>query len=161
MPVPGLDEVRVSGVPLDLYGPSLETVEAVTPGRWTPSELAALHGAVRRADPRGGLPVLIVGAQTAALPASVGGNRPTHSAFAAEVGAALSGVGAEVDCILTGEPAPRKAARAAAEDLARQRAVLAGAVDHTIHLRYARETPLAYVPSDVVRLRVEAVGQRS
>lgn len=156
----GLDEVRVSGIPLDLYGPSVTTVQAAAPDRWTAAELATVHGAVRRADPRGALPVVLVGPDVGALPASFAGERPRHAAFAAATGAALSEVGAEVDCILAGDPAARQAARSAAEDLARQRAVLAGAVDHTIHLRYARETPLAYVPGDVVRLRVKAVGRR-
>lgn len=159
-PRQGRHDVEVVGIPMSLHHPELTEVCPGAPGGFGPDDVERLDLAVRRADPRRRRPVVLVGPGSATMPTAFAATRPRHGGVAGAFGAATSPIGSEVDCILSGEAASRAAARASAETLALHKAVMAGADDRTVHVHEVEEIPLAYLPGDVVRLRIKAIGLR-
>ena len=68
-------------------------------------------------------------------------------------------IGGTVDRIVSGDAGARAQAARDAESLALQRAVLAGAVDATVRIVESEALPVAFLPGDFVRLRVQAIGE--
>lgn len=79
-----------------------------------------------------------------------------HAGVANALGAAMAQVSGEVDQVFSG--LSREEAVAAAEKLARQRAVAAGARAGTIDLLDTEDIPIAYLPGNARRVRVKVVG---
>lgn len=84
--------------------------------------------------------------------------RPDNYAVANAVGAATAQVGGEVDSIFSYESEGRDAVMAAAKELARKRAVDAGACRDSVRVVDVEEVPLAYLPGRSVHVRVKAIG---
>lgn len=113
----------------------------------------------------------VAASSDADLPAAA----PEQAEFAGAMGAATTRIAGLVDRIGPGRvvgteaaTATRPAGTVGAADgaasepdrrLATERAILAGAVENTIEITSVEEVPLAYVPGDLVRLRVVATGE--
>ena len=84
--------------------------------------------------------------------------RPDNHAVANAVGAATAQVGGEVDTIFSYESEGRDAVMSAAMELARKRAVDAGALRESVRVVDVEEVLLAYLPGKSVHVRVKAIG---
>jgi succinyl-CoA synthetase beta subunit len=87
--------------------------------------------------------------------------RPPHAGVANAIGAALSQVGAQVDRVVALEGTTRQEALSAISDEARARCVRAGAKAETVRVVDVDEVPLAYLPSNAVRISLRVVGDLS
>jgi N-methylhydantoinase A/oxoprolinase/acetone carboxylase beta subunit len=83
---------------------------------------------------------------------------PPHHGVANAVGAAIAQVGGQVDRVTALADTPRDEALARARDEAVAKVVAAGADPATVRVVDIEEVPLAYLPSNSVRLKVKAVG---
>ncbi len=108
------------------------------------------------------VPLVVVGGGSILLPDEVDGAakviRPEHYAVANAIGAAIAQAGGEVDRVYSLEDLTREAALEQACEEAVSRAVEAGADEGTVEVVDVEEVPLAYLPSNAVRIRVKAVG---
>jgi hypothetical protein len=84
--------------------------------------------------------------------------RPDHFPVANAIGAAIAKVGGQVDRVVSLGATPRAEALSAARAEAIDRCVASGAVAETVEIAEVDEIPLAYLPSNAVRLRLKAVG---
>lgn len=82
--------------------------------------------------------------------------RVKHAGVANALGAAMAQVSGEVDQVFSG--LSREAALAQAEDIARQRAIDAGALHGTTKVLDSEDIPIAYLPGDARRVSVRVVG---
>lgn len=156
----GRHDVSVVGIPMNLHHPELVSVRPVSGSGFGVADVEELERAVRRADQRRRLPVVLVGPAADSVPHSFEALRPEHAWAAGAIGASRSPIGAEVDCIVAGDAQARSTARQAAEELALHRVLVAGALDGSARIQDVEEIPLAYLPGDVLRLRVKAIGAR-
>src|SRR5207248_8291543 len=85
-------------------------------------------------------------------------SKPEHFSVANAIGAAIAQVGGETDKVFSLAELPREQALEAARAEATERAVTAGADPATVEIVDQEEVPLAYLPSNAVRIRVKAVG---
>lgn len=112
------------------------------------------------ADP---IQVIAVGGGSILLPDELSGIgeviRPRHFSVANAIGAAIAQVGAEVDRIFAMEGRSREDVLDEAKQEAIARAADAGARSDSIGIIDVEEVPLAYLPSNAVRVRVKAVGE--
>ncbi len=92
------------------------------------------------------------------LPGVSGMIRPAHFAVANAIGAAIAQVGGEVDRIYSLDDIRREEALDSARSEAMDRAIVAGADPATVEVVDIEEVPLAYLPSNAVRIRMKAVG---
>ncbi len=84
--------------------------------------------------------------------------RPAHFEVANAIGAAIAQVGGEVDRVFSLDDIRRAEALEAARSEAVDRAIGAGADPATVEVVDVEEVPLAYLPSNAVRIRMKAVG---
>ena len=84
--------------------------------------------------------------------------RPDNHAIANAIGAAIAQVGGEMDRVVSMEGRSRDEALDEAKNEARDQAITAGASASTVEIVDVEEVPLAYLPSNAVRIRVKAVG---
>ncbi|GAA3034333.1 hydantoinase/oxoprolinase family protein [Actinokineospora globicatena] len=108
------------------------------------------------------LPVVAVGGGNILVPEMLEGSgkvhRPEHSGVANAIGAAIAQVGGEVDRMFAVASGTRESVLDAAKQEAVDRAVAAGARPQTVQIVEVEEVPLAYLPGNVTRIRVKAVG---
>jgi N-methylhydantoinase A/oxoprolinase/acetone carboxylase beta subunit len=108
------------------------------------------------------LPVVIVGGGSVLvrddLPGASRVVKPDHFAVANAIGAAIAQVGGETDRIFSLADLPRERALEVAQREAVDKAVAAGAEPDSVQVVDVEEVPLAYLPSNAVRIRVKAVG---
>ncbi|BBK34950.1 hydantoinase [Allostella sp. ATCC 35155] len=106
------------------------------------------------------LPLIAVGGGAFLIPETVAGIsrvvRVPHGDCANAVGAAIAQVSGEIDQVFQGMA--RAEAVTAATDLARERAVAAGADAATLQTIEVEDIPLAYLPGNALRVRVRVVG---
>lgn len=114
--------------------------------------------ALRTTDPAGSLAVVVVGSGAAALPATVPATSPQNAPLATAVGVASAVVAGIVDEIVSGEPGDFAVALATARRRAVEHAVLRGAAPESVAVVDTREVPWGYLPGNVRRVRVRAVG---
>ena len=124
---------------------------------------AAIADAIDKAkSTAGAAPLILVGGGSVlvsdALPGVSRIVRPEHFAVANAVGAAIAEVSGEVDRVFSLDAIGREEALAAARAQATERAVAAGADAADIEIVELEEVPLAYLPSNAVRIRAKAVG---
>lgn len=119
--------------------------------------------AIDRMRPAGRtIDLVAVGGGAVVLPDRLPGigsiERPVDADVANAIGAALAPVAGEADFIaeVAGEERQRQLARA--EELAGERAVLAGADRHRLETIWIEEIPLAYVDTAVSRIRAKVAG---
>lgn len=107
------------------------------------------------------VPLLAVGGGAFLVPDHLPGAsevlRPAHAAVANAVGAAIAQVSGEADQVFQG--LSRAEAMAAAERIARDRAVEAGAEAATLALVDIEDLPIAYLPGGALRVRARVVGE--
>ncbi|GGJ27253.1 hydantoinase/oxoprolinase N-terminal domain-containing protein [Neoroseomonas lacus] len=107
------------------------------------------------------VPLLAVGGGAFLVPDRLPGCsevlRPAHAAVANAVGAAIAQVSGEADQVFQGMT--RTEAMAAAERIARDRAVEAGADGATLSLVDIEDLPIAYLPGGALRVRARVVGE--
>ncbi|MDE0131189.1 MAG: hydantoinase/oxoprolinase family protein [bacterium] len=84
--------------------------------------------------------------------------RPAHFEVANAIGAAIAQVGGEVDRVFSLNDIRREEALESARSEAVDRAIGAGADPATVEVVDVEEVPLAYLPSNAVRIRMKAVG---
>ena len=84
--------------------------------------------------------------------------RPDHFSVASAIGAAIAQVGAETDRVYSMAAMTRDEAMTEARSVTAQRAVDAGADAATVEITDVDEIPLTYLPSNAIRIRVQAVG---
>ncbi|WP_448576244.1 hydantoinase/oxoprolinase N-terminal domain-containing protein [Thermomicrobium sp.] len=110
----------------------------------------------------GPVPVIVVGGGSVLVPDRLEGAseviRPPYAAVANAIGAAIAQVSGEVDRIVSLEGQTRESALAAAREDARRAAIAAGADPATVSVVEVEEVPIAYLPSNAVRIRIKAVG---
>lgn len=108
------------------------------------------------------VPVILVGGGSLLIQHDIEGTteiiRPPHFAVANAVGAAIAQVGGECDRIFSFADQPREDALAQAKQEACARAIAAGADPQTVEVVDIEEVPLAYLPNNVTRIAVKAVG---
>ncbi|MEO3474625.1 hydantoinase/oxoprolinase family protein [Roseomonas sp. CAU 1739] len=107
------------------------------------------------------VPLLAVGGGAFLVPDRLPGAskvvRPAHAAVANAVGAAIAQVSGEADQVFQG--LTRAEAMAAAERIACNRAVEAGADAATLALVDIEDLPIAYLPGGALRVRARVVGE--
>lgn len=110
----------------------------------------------------GDVPVVLVGGGAVLFPPRIEGAseviRPEHAGVANAIGAAIAQVSGEIDRVFPMENTTRAAVLASAIAEASDIAVRAGADPATVDVVEIDEVPLAYLPSNALRLRVKAVG---
>jgi N-methylhydantoinase A/oxoprolinase/acetone carboxylase beta subunit len=108
------------------------------------------------------VPLILVGGGTILVSRKVEGAsemvKPDHYPVANAIGAAIAQVGGETDRVFALAEIPRDEALAQARKEASDKAVAAGADEETISIVDVEEVPLAYLPSNAVKIRVKAVG---
>ncbi len=108
------------------------------------------------------VPLILVGGGTILVSRRVKGAsemiKPDHFPVANAIGAAIAQVGGETDRIFALAEVSREDALAQARQEASDKAVAAGAREETITIVDVEEVPLAYLPSNAVKIRVKAVG---
>ena len=108
------------------------------------------------------VPVVLVGGGSILVKGSLNGAsevlRPDHAEVANAIGAAIAQVGGQVEKVYSLADVSREEALANAKQEAVDKAVGAGANPSTIEIVEVEEVPLAYLPSNAVRVRVKAVG---
>jgi N-methylhydantoinase A/oxoprolinase/acetone carboxylase beta subunit len=111
------------------------------------------------------VPLVIVGGGSIITTDDIPGTskvlRPNHHQVANAVGAAIAEVGGQVDRIVSLENTSRVEAMNTSKEQAIRKAVEAGAATDTVRIVEVEEIPLAYLPSNAVRIKVKAVGQLS
>jgi N-methylhydantoinase A/oxoprolinase/acetone carboxylase beta subunit len=109
------------------------------------------------------LPVVVVGGGSVLLPEALEGAsrliKPDHYPVANAIGAAIAQVGGEIDRVFSLASMARDDALDQARREAVEKAVAAGADAATVEVVDVEEVPLAYLPSNAVRVRVKAVGE--
>ncbi len=145
------DAMRVADLPAHLVQRALATIDR---------RLSELVDSLKTtAAP---VAVVVVGGGSILVPERLEGAsdviRPPHAAVANAIGAAIAQVSGEVDRIVSLEHQTRDSALAAARADACRAAVAAGADPATVTVVEVEEIPLAYLPSNAVRVRVKAVG---
>ena len=108
------------------------------------------------------VPVVLVGGGSILigddLPGASAVIRPNHFAVANAIGAAIAQVGGQVERIVKFDDIPRADAIEEVRREAIERCVAAGAQRDSVRIVDVEEVPLAYLPSDAVRITVKAVG---
>jgi len=108
------------------------------------------------------IPLILVGGGTILVSRQVEGTsemvKPEHFPVANAIGAAIAQVGGETDRVFAMAELSRDDALAQAKQEASDKAISAGADEKTITIVDVEEVPLAYLPSNAVRIRVKAVG---
>jgi len=155
------DIVLASGrVSLDAAPPPLEPgfVERVQELITTKVE-DAIDRMKTRVDP---VPVVLVGGGNILVGDRLKGAsevvRPLNGQYGNAIGAAIAQVSGEVDKMWDLSRLTRDQAIPEARHLAVERALVAGARRDTIQIVDVEEVPLAYLPSNALRIRVKAAG---
>ena len=145
------DPDRVAGLGQGLVRRGIELIQ---------ERLAELVDRVKTSpDP---VPVVIVGGGSILLGDRLEGASeilmPDHFAVANAIGAAIAQVGGEVDKVVSLAGQAREDALESARREAVDKATAAGALASSVQIVDVEEVPLAYLPSNAVRIRVKAVG---
>lgn len=113
----------------------------------------------------GDVPLIVVGGGSVLIDDRIEGVseviRPEHASVANAIGAAIAQVSGEIDQVFSLENQTRDAVLAQARQSAIQLAVEAGAERGSVEIVEIDEIPLAYLPSNALRLRIKAVGDLS
>ena len=108
------------------------------------------------------VPVILVGGGNILAKDSLAGAsdvlRPEHAGVANAIGAAIAQVGGQVEKVYSLSDVSREEALASAKQEATNKTVGAGADPATVEIVEVEEVPLAYLPSNAVRVRIKAVG---
>lgn len=110
----------------------------------------------------GDVPLIVVGGGSILIDGRIEGVsdviRPEHATVANAIGAAIAQVSGEIDQVFSLEDRTRDAVLKQARRDAIRLAVEAGAERDSVEIVEIDEIPLAYLPSNALRLRIKAVG---
>lgn len=141
----------------------LEPARTAQAMRVAQESLAGLVDALKLSA--GSVPVVLVGGGATLFPAQIEGAsdviRPEYAGVANAIGAAIAQVSEEIDRVFPMESRSRESVLAEAKAEAIRQAVQAGAEESTVEVVEIDEVPLAYLPSNALRLRIKAVGDLS
>ncbi len=145
------DATRVEDLPSDLVASAVEVIG---------HRLAeAVDRMKTSTEP---VPVVVVGGGSILVSDKLDGVvellRPPHFPVANAIGAAIGQIGGEVDRVFSMEGHAREDVLIEAKADACEKAVAAGASAATVEVVDVEEVPLAYLPSNAVRIRVKAIG---
>ncbi|WP_134702770.1 hydantoinase/oxoprolinase family protein [Ammoniphilus sp. YIM 78166] len=108
------------------------------------------------------LPVILVGGGALLIQGELDGTsqvlRPPNAGCANAIGAAIAQVSGEVDKMFSTVGRSREEVVAEVETLVKQKTIDAGADPSTVSLIDMEEVPVAYVPSNVIRIKAKAAG---
>jgi N-methylhydantoinase A/oxoprolinase/acetone carboxylase beta subunit len=108
------------------------------------------------------IPVILVGGGSVLVSRHVQGAleviKPDHYPVANAIGAAIAQVGGETDRVFSLEKLTRNQALDQAKEEAINKVLAAGADSSTVQIVEVEEVPLAYLPSNAIRMHVKAVG---
>ncbi|MHB8776133.1 MAG: hydantoinase/oxoprolinase family protein [Anaerolineales bacterium] len=108
------------------------------------------------------VPVILVGGGSILVDEQLAGTsqvvRPPHYQVANAVGAAIAQISGEVDRVVSLSEISRDEALSAAKNEALERAVAAGVDASSIKIVDMEDIPLAYLPSNAIRIRVKVAG---
>jgi N-methylhydantoinase A/oxoprolinase/acetone carboxylase beta subunit len=108
------------------------------------------------------VPLILVGGGTILVSRQIKGAsemvKPEHFPVANAIGAAIAQVGGETDRVFALAEMGRDEALRQARQEATDKAIAAGGKEETITIVDVEEVPLAYLPSNAVKIRVKAVG---
>lgn len=108
------------------------------------------------------VPVVVVGGGSILVSDDISGAsrviRPEHYPVANAIGAGISQVGGQVDRVVALNEVPRNEALSSVRQEAKEKCVTAGAIPDTVEIVEVDEIPLAYLPSNAVRIKMKAVG---
>ncbi len=111
----------------------------------------------------GPLPVILVGGGSAMLPRKLAGAseviRPEGAQSANAIGAATALIGATIEKTYNYEQFPRGNALEEAKKLAKDKAVESGADPSTVDVVSVEEISIPYLPGNIVKVKVKAVGK--
>jgi N-methylhydantoinase A/oxoprolinase/acetone carboxylase beta subunit len=145
------DPGRVIGLDPGLVGRGLERIEQTIAGEVDRMKTAP--------EP---VPVVVVGGGSVLLGEDLPGAsaliKPDHGGVANAIGAAIAQVGGETDRVVSLQQHSRGQALEQAMQEAIDKAVAAGAVPDSVQVVEVEEVPLTYLPGNVTRIRVKAVG---
>lgn len=109
------------------------------------------------------VPVIAVGGGSILLPEQLAGvsqvYKPAHFEVANAIGAAIAQVSGTIDHIFSLENRSRESVLQEAQEAAFNEAIRAGADPTSLELIEVEEVPLAYLPSNAVRVKVKAAGR--
>ena len=109
------------------------------------------------------VPVIAVGGGSILLPEQLAGvsqvYKPAHFEVANAIGAAIAQVSGTIDHIFSLENRSRESVLQEAQESAFNEAIRAGADPTSLELIEVEEVPLAYLPSNAVRVKVKAAGR--
>lgn len=108
------------------------------------------------------IPVILVGGGSVLVSRHVQGAleaiKPDHYPVANAIGAAIAQVGGETDRVFSLEKLTRNQALDQVKEEAINKVLAAGADPSTVQIVEVEEVPLAYLPSNAIRMHVKAVG---
>lgn len=109
------------------------------------------------------MPVVLVGGGSAMLPRKLKGAseviRPAGAQSANAIGAATALIGATVEKTYNYEHIPRQKALEEAKKVAIEKALESGAAPGTVEVAFVEEISMPYLPGNIVKVRVKAVGR--
>lgn len=109
------------------------------------------------------VPVIAVGGGSILLPEQLVGvsqvYKPEHFEVANAIGAAIAQVSGTIDRIFSLEQRTREEAIQESREAAFQEAIRAGADPESLEVIEVEEVPLAYLPSNAIRIKVKAAGR--
>jgi N-methylhydantoinase A/oxoprolinase/acetone carboxylase beta subunit len=109
------------------------------------------------------VPVIAVGGGSILLPEQLAGvsqvYKPAHFEVANAIGAAIAQVSGTIDHIFSLEKRSREIVLQEAREAAFSEAIRAGADAESLEVIEIEEVPLAYLPSNAVRIKVKAAGR--
>ena len=145
---------RVAGLDTALVREALAVIESQVAG--------ALDRMKTGPDP---IPVVLVGGGSIILGDDLTGAstilKPEHSSVANAIGAALAQVGGHADRIVSYATGSRQEALQSVTEEAQRRCIDAGALPDSVKVVDLDEVPLAYLPSNAVRVSARTVGDLS
>ena len=108
------------------------------------------------------IPVILVGGGSVLVSRPIQGAseviKPDHYPVANAIGAAIAQVGGETDRVFSLEKLTRDEALAQAKQEAIDKVLAEGAMADSVQIVEVEEVPLAYLPSNAIRMHVKAVG---
>ncbi|MEO1575426.1 MAG: hydantoinase/oxoprolinase family protein [Pseudomonadota bacterium] len=129
--------------------------------------IKTIHGMLNRGidlmkPSRTAMPVVLVGGGAVLvsqdLAAASDVHRPQNAGVANAIGAAIAQIGGEAEQLLSYRQTPREEALSMVTDLARQRAILAGADAATLRVADIEETTVPYMDEGATRVRIKVIG---
>jgi N-methylhydantoinase A/oxoprolinase/acetone carboxylase beta subunit len=148
---PACDLSRLHSISPEIWKKALEVIR---------KEIAAVIDKIKTSSQD--LPVVLVGGGAILIHGELEGAseviQPSNAGCANAIGAAIAQVSGEVDKMFSTAGRTRKEVIEEVEELVKQKTIIAGADPSTVMLIDMEEVPVAYVPSNVVRIKAKAAG---